>query len=33
MLLWSKALAVEAERPGALAEWNWWVEQLEAACS
>ena len=26
-----KALAVEAERPGALAEWNWWVEQLEAA--
>jgi hypothetical protein len=33
MLLWSKALAVEAERPGALAEWNWWVEQLEAACA
>jgi hypothetical protein len=33
MLLWSKALAVEAERPGALAEWNWWIEQLEAACS
>jgi len=33
MLLWSKALAVEAERPGALAEWNWWVEQLEAACT
>lgn len=31
MLLWSKALAVEAERPGALAEWNWWVEHLEAA--
>jgi len=33
MLLWSKALALEAERPGAVAEWNWWVEQLEAACS
>jgi Phosphotransferase enzyme family len=33
MRLWSKALAVEAERPGALAEWNWWVEQLEAACA
>lgn len=33
MLLWSKALAVETERPGALAEWNWWVEQLEAACT
>ena len=33
MLLWSKALAVEAERPGALAEWNWWLEQLEAACA
>lgn len=33
ILLWSKALAVEAERPGALVEWNWWVEQLEAACA
>jgi len=33
MLLWSKALAVENERPGAIAEWNWWVEQLEAACA
>ena len=33
MLLWSKALAVEDERPGAVAEWNWWVEQLEAACT
>jgi hypothetical protein len=33
MLLWSKALALEADRPGAAAEWNWWVEQLEAACA
>ena len=30
MLLWSKALALEAERPGAEAEWAWWVERLEA---
>ena len=32
MLLWSKALAVEADRPGARAEWAWWIERLEAAC-
>ncbi|HXS83660.1 MAG TPA: phosphotransferase [Methylomirabilota bacterium] len=30
MLLWSKALAVEAGRTGAQAEWTWWVERLEA---
>lgn len=29
-LLWSKALALEADRPGARAEWEWWVAQLEA---
>lgn len=29
MLLWSKALALEAGAPGALEEWNWWVERLE----
>ena len=33
MLLWSKALAVEADRPGAQAEWAWWVEHLDAACA
>lgn len=33
MLLWSKALALEAERPGALDEWNWWIEQLEVTCT
>jgi hypothetical protein len=33
MLLWSKALAVEADRPGARAEWAWWVEHLDAACA
>ena len=33
MLLWSKALAVEADRPGARAEWGWWAEQLDGACS
>lgn len=32
MLLWSKALAAEAERPGARAEWEWWAERLVAAC-
>jgi len=32
MLLWSKALAVQADRPGARAEWTWWIERLEAAC-
>lgn len=31
MLLWSKALALEANRPGAREEWGWWVEHLEAA--
>jgi len=31
MLLWSKALAVRDERPGALEEWHWWVDHLEAA--
>jgi hypothetical protein len=30
MLLWSKALAVEAGRAGAREEWVWWVERLEA---
>jgi hypothetical protein len=30
MLLWSKALALEADRPGAGAEWAWWIERLEA---
>ena len=29
MLLWSKALALEAGRPGAEAEWAWWMERLE----
>ena len=28
MLLWSKALAVDAERPGAHEEWRWWVDRL-----
>ncbi len=28
MLLWSKALALEAGRPGAPEEWNWWVGRL-----
>ena len=32
MLLWSKALAAEAERPGARSEWAWWAERLDAAC-
>jgi hypothetical protein len=31
MLLWSKALALESDRPGAREEWGWWVEHLEAA--
>jgi hypothetical protein len=31
MLLWSKALALEADRPGAREEWRWWVEHLEVA--
>lgn len=30
MLLWSKALAVKAGRPGSKEEWQWWVERLEA---
>jgi hypothetical protein len=29
MLLWSKALALDAGRPGAEAEWRWWMERLE----
>jgi hypothetical protein len=29
MLLWSKALALEAAGPGAREEWAWWVERLE----
>jgi Phosphotransferase enzyme family len=29
MLLWSKALALDAGRPGADAEWAWWVDRLE----
>jgi hypothetical protein len=33
MLLWSKALAVEADRPGALEEWAWWADQLAAVCA
>jgi aminoglycoside phosphotransferase (APT) family kinase protein len=32
MLLWSKALAAEAGRSGAEAEWAWWAERLDAAC-
>jgi hypothetical protein len=32
MLLWSKALAAAAGRPGADAEWAWWAERLDAAC-
>jgi len=32
MLLWSKALAAAAGRPGADGEWAWWAERLEAAC-
>jgi hypothetical protein len=28
MLLWSKALALDAGRPGAVEEWNWWVDRL-----
>jgi hypothetical protein len=31
MLLWSKALAVDSNAPGARAEWDWWVSRLEAA--
>lgn len=30
MLLWSKALAVEAGRPGADVEWKWWMARLDA---
>ena len=29
MLLWSKALALDARAPGATAEWDWWVAALE----
>ena len=28
MLLWSKALALDAGTPGAADEWNWWVTRL-----
>jgi hypothetical protein len=28
MLLWSKALALDAGRPGADAEWAWWMDRL-----
>jgi hypothetical protein len=28
MLLWSKAIGLDAGRPGAHHEWNWWVERL-----
>jgi aminoglycoside phosphotransferase (APT) family kinase protein len=28
MLLWSKALALDVERPGAREEWTWWVDRL-----
>jgi phosphotransferase family enzyme len=31
MLLWSKALAVKDERPGAREEWGWWVERLPSS--
>jgi Phosphotransferase enzyme family len=31
MLLWSKALAVDSNVPGARSEWNWWVSRLEVA--
>jgi phosphotransferase family enzyme len=30
MLLWSKALALDAGRPGAQQEWDWWVDRLAA---
>jgi hypothetical protein len=30
LLLWSKAVALDADRPGAGAEWSWWMEHLEA---
>ena len=30
MMLWSKAIALESGSPRARAEWNWWVERLEA---
>ena len=33
MLLWSKALAVEAGRAGAVEEWQWWSDRLEMAFS
>jgi hypothetical protein len=31
MMLWSKALALEANGPGSRDEWKWWMEHLEAA--
>jgi hypothetical protein len=33
MLLWAKAFAVEADAPGARAEWAWWAGRLEEAAS
>jgi aminoglycoside phosphotransferase (APT) family kinase protein len=30
MMLWSKAMALESDRDGARAEWDWWVERLAA---
>jgi hypothetical protein len=29
MLLWSKALSLEAGATWARAEWDWWMERLE----
>jgi hypothetical protein len=29
MLLWSKALALDSDAPGAAAEWAWWATELE----
>jgi hypothetical protein len=33
MLLWSKALALDAGRPGADDEWAWWVDRLGTSSS
>jgi len=32
MLLWSKALALDAGTAHARGEWDWWVERLAALC-
>jgi len=32
-LLWAKGLALESGAPKALAEWDWWAEQLERQAS